>query len=382
MCRVSGLRELGRIDVASSEIRKGGEIPRQEGAPDAAHEEPRDRAVRELIATCREALQGAGLVTATGALSVPSARIGLVLGSSLAASASRECFWGELVEGGLGAPDYADLKSYDVEVQLDQVCRHFGIEGGARLVSNACAAGASSLVIAGDWLRLGRVDVVLAAGFDLLDLHTFAGFRALGALTASALHPFGVERDGMLLSDGFGALVVEAQGHARAAGREPVARLVGYGESADAHNLTQPHPEGLGAVLAMRRALALAGLAPNDIDYLNAHATTTPANDGAELCAMRTVFGDALDEIAVHAVKPALGHSLGGAGAVEAVITALVLKHGRVPPTLGLGELEAEARTLDLRSSSHERDVRYAMTNSFGFGGCNSSLIFAAEEQS
>lgn len=378
LCRgESGLRPLRSIDVAELDVTRGGEVPVE--AQETLAFEPRDRALRWLIETCDEAWAAAGY----GDAERPAPeRVGLVLGSSLAASASSERFWSAFVQGGPAAADYADLRSYDVEVQLDELARRYRVEGGTRLVSNACAAGASSLVIAADWLRLGRVDVVLAAGFDLLDRHTFAGFRALGALSSEGLRPFGRDRAGMLLSDGFGALVLESGAHATARGRAPLARLIGYGESADAHNLTQPHPDGLGAELALRRALELADLPPERIDYVNAHATATPANDGAELRALRAVFGDALERVALHAVKPALGHSLGGAGAVEAVVTALVVQHGFVPPTLGLGELEDDARALDLRGVGHERAVRHALTSSFGFGGCNAALVLAGGEPS
>jgi len=383
----SGLRPLRSIDVSASDVRDGGEIP-DDGGAGALGEEPRDRALRELETVCAEALAAAEFDRADPP--VAPERIGLALGSSLAASASSERFWraflaaGSPGAGATGADSvrYADLKSYDVEPQLDHLARRFGIAGGSVLVSNACAAGASSLVIAADWLRLGRVDVVLAAGFDLLDVHTFAGFRALGALTSTAMRPFGEDRAGMKLSDGFGALVLETEAHARSRGRAPIVRLVGYGESADAHNMTQPHPDGSGAKLAMRSALELAGLEPEAIDYVNAHATATPANDGAELRALRSVFGDALPRVAVHAVKPAVGHSLGGAGAVEAVITSLVVQRGFVPATLGSGERDPEALDLDLCGEPRARAVRTALTNSFGFGGCNSSLVFAGVEPS
>ncbi|MEZ6185715.1 MAG: beta-ketoacyl-[acyl-carrier-protein] synthase family protein [Planctomycetota bacterium] len=334
---------------------------------------PRERAHALLVAACEEALGQAGLSVAPD-----PARSALVLGSSLAAQASAPAFWSSLLAGGPGAAELGALKSYDVEARLADLSQRFDLRGEAALVSNACAAGASALGLAADALRLGRADLALVAGFDALDLHTFAGFQSIQALTGGDVLPFSQGRAGMKLGDGFAALVLERGEVARAAGRAPLARLVGYGESADAHHLTQPHPEGLGAELAMRRALELAGLEPAAIDAVNVHATATPANDLAEYRALLAVFGERVSSLPLVALKPALGHTLGGAGAVEAVISLALLLHQALVPSATLGELDPEiGHALDRVPAARPAALRHVMSNAFGFGGCNASLIFA-----
>ncbi len=352
----SGIGPITSFDVRDYPVKDAGEAPPLPGGGDP------------LEAACGEALGQAGI-----AQIADPARCGLVIGSSLAAAASSERFW----EGHLrGESDPALLESYAVEPMLDRLSRRFDLRGESVLVSNACAAGGSSIVAAADLLKLGRLDLVLACGSDPLDLHTFAGFGVIRALAENVMHPFSPRRDGMKLADGHAALVLERESAARRAGRQPLARLLGYGESADAYHRTQPQPQGTGAALAMRRALAMAGLEPDQIDYVNLHATATPANDLAEFRALREVFGERVHEMPLHATKPALGHTLGAAGTVEALVTLMVLIAQQFPPTLGVGELEEEMGRLDLIPQRRDSIVRQGMSNSFGFGGSNTSLIF------
>jgi 3-oxoacyl-[acyl-carrier-protein] synthase II len=357
----SGIRPIASLELGRFPVRDGGEAP-------ALPDEPRDRherSVAHLLAACREALERAGF---SGGRLPSGERGALVVGSSLAASASSPEFW--------RSGDPAHLKSYVVEPLVDDLCRALGVQGDALLVSNACAAGASAVALAADLVARGRARVAIAAGFDALDVYTLAGFASLKALASGPSRPFGEARDGMKLGDGFAAIVLEPEERLRESGRRPVARFLGAGESSDAHHITHPDPDGRGAALAMNRALARAGLSPDSIDYVNAHATATGPNDSAELKALERVFGERLRAIPISATKPAIGHTLGGAGTVEAAVTLLVLESQRLPPTLGLGPLEPGARDLDLVPEPRPARVRTAMTNSFGFGGCNASLIF------
>lgn len=370
----TGLRPIRRFDVSEYRVTQGGEAPLPRKG-DAAHDDGLDRATLHLEGVVAEALRSAGF--ADGRTTSDKERTALVLGSSLAASDSSRRFW----HGYLGADpenaDYAALKSYCADPLLRAVSERFGVEGDSLLVSNACAAGASALALGASLLRRRRADFVIAGGFDTLELHTFAGFHSLGALSAGPMRPFAADRSGMSLSDGFGVVLLEREEDASRAGRAALARLLGFGESSDAHNITQPHPEGKGAALAMRRALAMAGLEPSEIEYVNLHATATPSNDASEYRAMRDVFGEAgLRSLLLHATKPSLGHSLGGAGAVEAVIAILVLLHQRVPPSPAPIEPEGEMAGLVFADAGARARIRHAMTNSFGFGGCNTSLVF------
>lgn len=370
----SGLREVASLDVSAYPIQLGGEAPPHREGSEA---DRRERAHTYLVQACREALSAAGIEET---VPVP-ARASLVLGSSLAAQASAPLFWASYLAEGPGGAAYEHLRSYDLEPRIASLCATLGIQGEALLVSNACAAGASALALAGDLIRLGRTDLAVVAGFDALDLHTFSGFGGINALAPDTIRPFGSERQGMLLGDGFGALILEREESARAAGRRPLARLLGYGESSDAHHLTQPDPEGKGAALAMRRALAAAERTPDDVEYINCHSTATPSNDIAEARAMRGVFGERLAEIPIGASKPAVGHTLGGAGAVEGVITLLTMLRGTLPPILNAGDVDPECGELDLVREPRDAALRTAMSNSFGFGGCNTSLLFGRCEE-
>lgn len=369
----SGVGRIAGFDPQGGATDQGGECPPLPGPPPS---DRRDRAHAYLVAACEEAWGQAGLA---GASDPPPARRALFLGSSLAAQASADAFWASLLARGPEGADWSLLGSYDVERRLDDLCRRFEVEGEALLVTNACAAGASAIALAAGALRLGRCDLALAAGYDALDLHTWAGFGAIKALAPDATRPFSEGRTGMRLGDGFAALVLETGARARAAGRRPLARLRGWGESADAHHLTQPHPEGLGAALAMRRALSRAGLEPGAIDHVNAHATATPANDLAEARAMLAVLGARAREVPISATKAAIGHTLGGAGAVEAVFTILALGAGELPPTLGLGPLDPGiGEPWDRVPERRRVALRTALKSSFGFGGCNACLVLEA----
>jgi len=333
--------------------------------------DPRERAHAMLVDVCEQALTQAGLAEAPD-----PERAALIVGSSLAAQASAPRFWRSLIDDGVAEAQLDALQSYDVEARLADLSQRFDLRGEAVLVSNACAAGASALGLAADAIRLGRADFALVAGYDALDFHTFAGFSSIQALAAGDVLPFSSGRAGMKLGDGFAALILERAETARAAGRVPLARLVGYGESADAHHLTQPHPEGAGAALAMRRALELAGLEPGQIDAVNVHATATPANDLAEFNALSDVFGERARELPLVALKPAFGHTLGGAGAVEAVVSLGLLLHQQLVPSATLGELDPAIPAADRVPVARAAELSHVMSNAFGFGGCNASLIF------
>jgi 3-oxoacyl-[acyl-carrier-protein] synthase II len=189
--------------------------------------------------------------------------------------------------------------------------------------------------------------------------------------------PFDKGRDGFVIGEGCGVVVLEALEHAEARGVEILAELVGYGATADASHITLPAPGGIGAVRAARRALEKAGLPPDAIDHVNAHATSTPEGDKAELQAMRTLFGDHAGKVAITANKSMLGHTLGAAGAIEAIATILAMRDGCVPPTINLVDPDDAADGLDLTPNrSARREIRAALSNSFGFGGQNTALVF------
>jgi 3-oxoacyl-[acyl-carrier-protein] synthase II len=249
---------------------------------------------------------------------------------------------------------------------------------------SACASGGHALGEAWETIRRGDADVMIAGGVEA-GIHeaVVGGFASMKALSTrnddpeAASRPFDQGRDGFVIGEGGGALILESLEHALGRGAEPLAELVGYGATADASHITLPAPGGIGAVRAVRRALEKAGLLPDEIDHLNAHATSTPEGDKAELAAICTIFGDHAPNVAVTANKSMLGHTLGAAGAIEAIATIMAIRTGIVPPTINLHNPDDNAAGLDLTPNvASHRTIRAAVSNSFGFGGQNSAVVF------
>jgi len=373
----TGLAPLQSIDVGDFPVRDGGEDPPAPETEEFSDGEPAPAPLRHLLGVCREALGGAQIPP------VAPERVGLSIGSSLAADGACDAFFRNVEEVGKEKADYVLLRWYNIDRHFRYLLDSLRIRGATTLVSNACAAGAGAVSRAATWLRSGRCDMAIATGYDAFSVFTFAGFGSLMALAENQTRPFAADRDGMKIGAGYAALVLEPLELARAAGREPLAVLSGYGESSDAHHLTHPHPEGLGASLAMRRALTMAGLTPEDIDAVNCHATATPSNDSAETMGMKSVFGARLPEVPIYAPKPAVGHTLGGAGTVEALISVLFLRHQTIAPTLNVSPSTVDPAfetELDVVTEARRGPLRHVMSNSFGFGGSNASLILSSPE--
>ncbi len=260
--------------------------------------------------------------------------------------------------------------------------RH-GFRGPLGCPVTACAAGVQAI---GDGMRLirsGEADVALVGGAEAcIDPLSLASFHAMKALSterddpAKASRPFDRARNGFVMGEGAGLLVIESLAHAEARGATPLALLSGYGTSADAHHITAGPEDGAGAAAAIRSALKMAGLAPEAIDHINAHATSTPVGDRAEIASLRNAFGDALAGIPISATKSATGHLLGAAGGVESIFSALAVMHDRLPPTLNLENADEDLQDLDFVSGSpREHRSQHVLCNGFGFGGVNAALI-------
>jgi 3-oxoacyl-[acyl-carrier-protein] synthase-1 len=243
-----------------------------------------------------------------------------------------------------------------------------GLRGPATVVSAACASSAKAFAAADRALRTGLCDAALVGGVETLCLTTLYGFRSLELVSSQPCRPCDVERDGISLGEGAGFVLLTRADDA------PIA-LLGYGESADAHHLSTPHPEGAGAALAMRDALARAKLDPSAIDYVNLHGTGTRTNDVAEDAAVRAVLGDAVPR---SSVKGWMGHTLGAAGVVEAIVSILALRERFLPGTLNSTRVDPAIRGHVLLDGE-SRDVRHVLTNSFGFGGSNCALVFGSD---
>lgn len=262
---------------------------------------------------------------------------------------------------------------------------HYGFKGACLSVSSACASGTDAIATARDLIRTGRTQVAIAGGAEAaLTPVGLAGFCAARSLSErndaprSASRPFDRDRDGFVLGEGAGILVLEDYDHARRRGAKVYCEIAGSGQTADAHHMTAPDPEGRGAAEAMRLAMADARIAPGQVQYLNAHATSTELGDLAEATAIRGAFGADVGRLAVSCTKSLIGHLCGASGSVAAAVVALTIRHGVIHPTINC-ESPDPACVFDLvPGSAREAPVRVGMLNSFGFGGHNSSLVFAA----
>ena len=259
----------------------------------------------------------------------------------------------------------------------------FGPQGPNFSVVSACATGGHAIGEAWETIRRGDADIMLAGGTEATGHESLVGgFAAMRALSTRndeperASRPFDAGRDGFIIGEGAGVVALESLEHARARGAEPLAEIVGYGATADASHITLPAPGGYGAVRAIRRALEKAGLSVDDVVMVNAHATSTPEGDPRELEAIKTLFGERAGEVSVTANKSMLGHTLGAAGAIEAIATIMSCRTGIVPPTINLEVPDPAAAGLDLTPNvARRRDIDVAVSNSFGFGGQNSALV-------
>ncbi|NTV64404.1 MAG: beta-ketoacyl-ACP synthase II, partial [Oscillochloris sp.] len=265
-----------------------------------------------------------------------------------------------------------------------QVAIQLGLRGYISAVSTACAASSQAIGEAAEVIRRGDAEVMLAGGTEApisaLSLGSFCVMRALStsfnAEPTRASRPFDSRRDGFVSAEGAGVLVLERLSHARRRSATILAELTGYAATADAYHVTSPDPDGHGAARAMRRALQRAQIDPQQVDYINAHATSTPVGDIAETRAIKLVFGEYAHSVPISANKSMIGHLTGAAGAVEAAATVLSMRHGRIPPTINLEEPDPACDLDYVPNVARPADIQIAISNSFGFGGVNSVLVF------
>ena len=269
-----------------------------------------------------------------------------------------------------------------------QVSMMIGAKGPNFSTVSACATGTDSIGEALEMIRRGRADVIVTGGTEAAVCPIgIAGFNSCMALSSrnddpqAASRPFDTGRDGFVLGEGAGLLVLESLDHAEKRGAKVMAELVGYGASSDAHHVTQPHPEGEGAARAMKWALADAGMAPEEVDYINAHGTSTQMNDKFETIAMKKMFGDHAYDLTVSSTKSMTGHLLGAAGGIEAGFSVLSIMEGVIPPTINIDEPDPDCDLNYTPNTAALQAVDVAMSKSLGFGGHNASLVFKSFQQ-
>ena len=273
------------------------------------------------------------------------------------------------------------------DIAAGHISIHFGFHGPNFATTSACASSSNALADAFNLIRLGKANAILAGGAEsAICMCGVGGFNAMNALStrnddpAGASRPFSASRDGFVMAEGAGCLILEELEHAKARGAKIYAEMVGEGLSGDAYHITASHPEGLGAKLVMQSALEDAGLKPEDIDYINVHGTSTHVGDISEVKAIKEVFGDAAYKLNISSTKSMTGHLLGAAGAVEAMVAVLAVQNNIVPPTINHADDDKDPEIDDdlnyTFNKAQEREVRAAISNTFGFGGHNACVVF------
>jgi 3-oxoacyl-[acyl-carrier-protein] synthase II len=340
-----------------------------------------DRFAQFAVAATHQALAQAELDLASSG--VDATRVGSVIGSGIGGIITLSEQWSVLAEKGPTRVNPFLVPMMLADMAPGQVSILFGAKGPNYCTVTACSSGADSIGIAAAMIRRGEIDIALAGGTEApICPIAVAGFNACMALSKrnddpqGASRPFDAGRDGFVMGEGSGILVIESEESVVRRGVTPIAELAGYGASSDAYHVTQPAPGGEGAARAINKAFAESGLSPSDISYINAHGTSTPMNDRLETEAVKASFGDEAYRVKISSTKSMTGHLLGAAGGVEAAIAALAVAKGAVPPTINL---ETPDPDCDLDYIAHHAQrgvVNAAMSNNLGFGGHNASLIF------
>jgi 3-oxoacyl-[acyl-carrier-protein] synthase II len=366
---VSGITEIERFRVADLRVTRGGEVKKLQREAELTQEArlPACRASRFLIHATREALTQAGLA---GDRPEP-VRVAVVIGTALggiddAARALRG-------EGGVRA-----LCGSLYDGPTWNLARWLGAEGPVLTVSTACASGATSLGVAADLIRAGQADVAIAGGVDVLCRFVQRGFNVLRSLTRDEVRPFDRRRSGLLLGEGAGVLVLERRDHAAARGRPLLGWLLGHASTADGAHITAPDPEGRGLALAIRQALGEAELGPESVEFVSAHGTGTPANDRVETDVLKRVLGARAYAVPINSIKAHLGHTMGAAATLEALMCLLASRHGQLPPTLNYAEADPTCDLDWVPNEARRHRPRASLSTSLGFGGCNAALILGA----
>ena len=381
----SGIGRVQRVDVSDLPSKIAGEVSDFEVTDYIPKRLARrmDRYAQFFWVAARDALADAGIAYEEDD---PEAyRTGVVVGSGIGGVESFEQEIDTLFHVGPHRVSPYGIPKIIANIAGGQVSIDFNLYGPNTTAVTACAASANAIGDAGELIKRGAADVMVAGGADAsITRFAMAGFAQARALSTNnddplgASRPFDADRDGFVMAEGGAALILEEREHALARGARVYAELVGYGMSADAYHITLPRPGGDGAARAMKAALDHARITPEDISAINAHGTSTQANDATETVAIKTVFGDRAYRIPTSSTKSMTGHLLGGAGAVEAIASVLTIRDGTIPPTINYATPDPECDLDYVPNEAREAEVHYVMSNSFGFGGHNVALIFTA----
>lgn len=338
-----------------------------------------DLFIQYALAATQEAMDSSGLAITPD----NSERVGVIVGTGLGGLPTIEKYHQILLERGPGRISPFFIPMLIANLASGQIAIHYGAKGPNTCVVTACATGAHCIGDAFRAIVYGDADVIIAGGTEAnITPLTIGGFNAMKALSTrndepeKACRPFEKNRDGFVIAEGAGIMILEELEFAQKRNAPIHAELIGYGYTGDAYHITAPSPDGDGAIRCMKMAIKDAGLKPEEIDYINAHGTSTPLNDLTETLAIKAVFGDRAKQIPISATKSMTGHLLGAAGSTEAIFTILSLRDGILPPTLNYEEPDPECDLDYVPNVARKQEVRIGMSNAFGFGGTNATLIF------
>jgi 3-oxoacyl-[acyl-carrier-protein] synthase II len=357
---VSGAAPITRFDASGHAVRFACEVKGFDPEVYMDRKEVRraDRFLQLAIGAAQQAAEQAGLPESVA--DVDAERFGVIVGSGIGGLGTLETQHSRMLDRGPDRVSPFFIPMFIGDMAAGMISMRYVARGPNYATVSACASSGHAVGAAFRSIRTGETDVMITGGTE----------------PETASRPFDATRDGFVLGEGAGMLVLESEEHALARGATVLAELTGFGQSADAYHMTSPAPEGAGAQIAMRLALQDSGLHAEDIGYINAHGTSTPANDSTETAAIKFVFGDHSGDIVVGSTKSMTGHTLGAAGAIEAAVTALVCERGVIPPTINYRTPDPECDLNYGTDGAVKQPVRAGLTNSFGFGGHNVSLVF------
>lgn len=376
----SGIDFLTRFDVSDLSTKVAGEVKNFEPTEWLDKKESRrmDRFAQFAVAAGKMAIQDSGLDLE----SINKERAGAVIGCGIGGVTTFEEQKEVLMKKGSGRVSPFFVPMLISNMAAGHLSIEFGLQGPSMTVVTACASATNAIGEAMRLVQNGDVDIALAGGTESpLTPLAFAGFCSMKAMSTEkenakeACRPFDARRTGFVMGEGAGILVIESLEHAKARNAKIYAEVVGYGSTSDAYHITTPVPGGAGAARAMGKALESAGIQPQDVDYINAHGTGTGANDATETAAIKMLFGEYAKNVPISSTKSMTGHLMGAAGAIEAIACALTIQNGVIPPTINYGEFDPECDLDYVPNEAREKNVDVAISNTFGFGGHNATIV-------
>ena len=382
----SGIGPITHFDATGFPVRIAGEVSGFDVTKyvDAKEAKRLDRFVQYAMGAAVQAVEASGLAVSP---QVDKTRVGVILGCGVGGINTIETNVATLTNRGPSRVSPFFVPMTIIDMAAGMVSIRFGFMGPNYAVASACSSGGHSMIDAVNLIRLGRVDAVVCGGTEgTISPISIAGFASAQTLSSrnddptKASRPFDRHRDGFVMGEGAGVLILESESHAKKRGANILATVEGYGMSGDAYHITAPHPEGTGSILALKEALRDARIAPEDVDYINAHGTSTPLNDKTETKVFKQVFGEHAYRMSISSTKSMTGHLLGAAAAIETIASVQAIRTGIIPPTINVEEQDPEC-DLDVTSNvAREKTVKIAVKNSLGFGGHNAVLVLKAYE--